>query len=453
MNNYFTVTEAIISVLYTLVGLISIHFVIFAVIGIFVKKKFPKTEEKLKYGIIIPTRNEEAVVANLIDSIYKNEYPSEKLHIFVICHNCTDKTAEMARKAGATVYEYNNPKECTKGFAMSHVVDRINEDYGVDSFDGFFVFDADNVLDSKFISNMNDAFVACDKKSIITSYRSSKNFGHNVMTAMYGLYFAYSCRFESRGRTVTGCTTRVAGTGFLISSEHLRNGWNYYTLSEDTELTADRLLEDVKVVYCEDAIFYDEQPDNCGVMWKQRLRWARGHLTVYMCKCKKMVKSIVTPKKKGGGKYKGSLYDMLIGLTPLCIITAVISVLQNIFFLLAPIFTDSTLWDIYSEFIPNSIGTFIFSYVLLIFSSALVCFLERKRLPQAKLSVKIAAVLVWPAFLLIAAPLQIIALFKKNVGWTPIPHTHATVIDNIKFEDKEKAKVAARAELNAKKVS
>ena len=33
------------------------------------KKKFPHTEQKLKYGIIIPTRNETKVVGNLIDSI------------------------------------------------------------------------------------------------------------------------------------------------------------------------------------------------------------------------------------------------------------------------------------------------------------------------------------------------------------------------------------------------
>ena len=67
--NYFTVTNGIISVLYGIMGLITVHFVLFAIVGIFKRKRFEATDEKLKYGVIIPTRNEEAVVASLIKSI------------------------------------------------------------------------------------------------------------------------------------------------------------------------------------------------------------------------------------------------------------------------------------------------------------------------------------------------------------------------------------------------
>lgn len=54
----------------------------------------------------------------MIKSIRKSDYPQDKLDIFVVAHNCTDKTAEVARAAGAIVYEYNNPNECTMGFAF-----------------------------------------------------------------------------------------------------------------------------------------------------------------------------------------------------------------------------------------------------------------------------------------------------------------------------------------------
>ena len=35
-------------------------------------------------------------------------YPKDKLDIYVMAHNCTDKTAEVSRNLGAIVYEYNN---------------------------------------------------------------------------------------------------------------------------------------------------------------------------------------------------------------------------------------------------------------------------------------------------------------------------------------------------------
>ena len=443
--NYFTVTNAIISVLFGIMGLITAHFVIFALVGIFKRKKFKETDQKLRYGIIIPTRNEETVVASLISSIRAADYPQEKLHIFVVAHNCTDKTAEVARAAGATVYEYNNPDERRKGYAMRYIVDRINTDYGSESFDGFFVFDADNVIDGQYINKMNNAFVACGRKSIITSYRSSKNFGSNVISAMYGLYFAYSCRFESAGRTVLGCSTRVAGTGFLMSSEIIKDGWQYLSLSEDTELTADRLIKGTKVVYCDDAIFYDEQPTTVSVMWNQRLRWAKGHLGVFSMKAAEMIRTLFRGQKKGK-IYRGSLCDILVGLTPLCIVAAAITLLQNIFFLLSPLFGGS-LGDIYPTYLLNTLGTLLSSYGLLLISSTLLYFLERKKLPRARASTVIAAILLWPIFLLVAAPLQIIAPFCKNLAWKQIPHTHATAVENVTRGKKQEKKPVQTAKI------
>ena len=158
-------------------GILVIHYFFFSFLGIFFCKKFPETEQKLKYGCIIPARNEELVVGNLIDSIRKNKYPQDKIDVFVIAHNCTDKTAEIARKKGAIVYEYNNQDEKTMGYAFKYLFKKINDDYGVNNYDGFLLFNADNVLDEKYISKMNDAFIARNKKDVITSFRNSKNFG------------------------------------------------------------------------------------------------------------------------------------------------------------------------------------------------------------------------------------------------------------------------------------
>ncbi len=431
---YFEVTETIISLLYGLMGLLTAHFVFFALVGLFVKKHFSKAEKQLRYGVLISARNEERVVGQLIESIRKNDYPQEKLDIFLIAHNCTDRTAAVARTAGAFVYEYNNSEERTKGLALRYLVDRINADVGTEQYDGFFVFDADNVLDGSYIAKMNDAFVANDCRHMITSYRNSKNFGANVMSAMYGLYFAYSCRFESRGRAVLGCSTRVAGTGFLMPASVLKDGWHYLTLSEDTELTADRLCEDMKVIYCDEAVFYDEQPTTAKVMWNQRLRWAKGHLSVCQTKGKKLIKALVKHPAKGGGRCKWSMYDLLVGLTPLCVIGAVIGILQNLFFFIAPLFTDIAWMDIYPAYLKNTLLTTAVTYLTLIFSSTLLYIVEGKRFPKIKLSLKVASVLLWPAFLLLAAPLQIIAVFKKKVSWIPIPHTNGTAIEHVVLE-------------------
>ncbi|MBR3290543.1 MAG: glycosyltransferase, partial [Clostridia bacterium] len=215
--SYFEIVQLITSILLTALSLVLAHFVIFAVVGAFFRKKYPKTDKINHYGMIIPARNEEKVVAGLIESIRKNNYPQDQLHIFVIAHNCTDKTAEVARAHGATVYEYNNPDECTMGYAFKYLFSCIERDYGTQSFDGFFMFNADNILDTSYVARMNDAFEFYDHGSVITSYRNSKNYGTNLISGLYGMYFSVGCRLESCGRTVLGCSTRVQGTGYLIS--------------------------------------------------------------------------------------------------------------------------------------------------------------------------------------------------------------------------------------------
>lgn len=421
---YLDIVNLIFGVLGGILTALAIHFILFAIVGVFTKKRFPETEEKLKYGLIIPARNEEAVVGKLIESIQKANYPQDKLHIFLIAHNCTDSTAEVGRSLGATVYEYNNPEECTMGYAFRYLFERIKEDYGIDSYDGFFLFNADNIVDENFFSKMNDAFVAEDKKNIITSFRNSKNFGSNTMSACYGLYFAYGCHYESRGRSVLGCSTRVQGTGYVIPKEIVKDGWQYVTLTEDWEFTADRLLQNQKIVYCDEAMFYDEQPLSIKVMIRQRLRWARGHLLVCTTRLKDLFKALFTRKKKGGSTQKGSIYDLSINILPVCVIATAFFLLQAIAVLLAPVFfpAEYNFVDVLLTHLFGVARGFVITYGTIAFSSILLYILEHKRIKGVKIWTRITSVLVFPIFLLMSAPLEICSLFMKNLGWKPIPH-------------------------------
>lgn len=421
---YLDIVNLVFGILGGFLSLLAIHFILFAIVGVFAKKKFPKTDEKLKYGLIIPARNEEAVVGKLIESIQRANYPQDKLHIFLIAHNCTDGTADVGRSLGATVYEYNNPEECTMGYAFRYLFDRISEDYGIDNYDGFFLFNADNIVDENFFDKMNDAFVAEGRKNIITSFRNSKNFGTNTMSACYGLYFAYGCRYESRGRSVIGCSTRVQGTGYVVPRELVKDGWKYVTLTEDWEFTADRVIENQKIVFCDEAMFYDEQPLSIKVMIRQRLRWARGHLLVCTTRLKDLFCSLFKSKKKGGSAHKFSTYDLSINILPVCVIATVFFLLQTVAVLLAPAFfpQEYNFVDVLLTHLFGIARGFVGTYAGLALASILLYILERKRIRKVGILTRITSVLVFPIFLLLSAPLEVCSLFMKNLGWKPIPH-------------------------------
>ncbi|MGN0814371.1 MAG: glycosyltransferase family 2 protein [Candidatus Coproplasma sp.] len=427
---YLEVVDTVFLVLSIIMSVLVAHFAIYFIVGVFAKKKFPKAKKQLKYGIIIPARNEELVVGNLIKSVYKNNYPQDKLQVFVIAHNCTDNTAEIARQLGATVYEYNNPEERTMGYAFRYLFDRIREDFGVENYDGFFLFNADNVLAENYFEKMNDAFVANDCKSVITSFRDSKNFGQNLISALYGIYFMQGCRYESRGRTVVGCSTRVQGTGYVISSEIVKDGWPYVTLTEDWEFSADQVLNGNKIIYCDDAVFYDEQPTDVKIMLRQRLRWAKGHLLVCLTRLKDLIKGLFLPKSKGGAEHKVSTYDISVNVLPICTIGFVIFLLEIICLAIAPVFgyNAAAVWtewliDLAKNAVTYYAGTFLTGVLLII--------LEHKRIPKIKVPLLIAAAFCWPVFLFLSVPIELVCLFMRNVGWKTIPHKNTTTFEQV----------------------
>lgn len=426
--SYSDIVNLIITIITSLLSLLFVHFIFFGFVGLFKHKKYPKTDKKLKYGIIIPARNEEKVIGNLIESIKKNNYPQDKLQIFVIAHNCTDKTAEIARNYGATVYEYNNNNERTKGYAYKYLFDCLNKDYDTLAYDGFFMFDADNILDENYISTMNDAFVYENKQAIISSYRNSKNFGRTLISSLYGVFFLSACRFESRGRTRLGCSTRIQGTGFIINSDIVKKGWPYVTLTEDWEFTADQIIKGNKIKICYDAIFYDEQPTNLKVMFRQRLRWSKGHLLVCITRFNDLIKRLFSKKDKT--KNTGSIYDMFTNILPISVSTFFITILQILLLTLTPIFEPDRVSEVWLHFATGMGTSILVGYCSFFIASILTFILERKHIKDVSLGLKIATCFVWPIFMLINVFIEVVALFK-DVQWHSIPHTDESNFDTL----------------------
>lgn len=107
------------------------------------RQKQGKVQRTHRFAAVICARNEELVIGKLIESLQQQNYPAECLHIFVVADNCTDNTADAARRAGAEVFVRNDTERVGKGHALRYAVDRLRAEYP-DRFDALAVFDADN---------------------------------------------------------------------------------------------------------------------------------------------------------------------------------------------------------------------------------------------------------------------------------------------------------------------
>ena len=232
------------------------------------------------YAALICARNEESVIGELISSLRAQDYPAELLDIYVLADNSTDATARVARQAGAIAFERFNPYQVGKGYALNELFSQIRSRRPLSDYDAFLVFDADNIVDSHFVSAMDRTFA--QGYDVLTSYRNSKNFASSWVSAGYSIWFLREARFLNYPRMKLHTNCAISGTGFLVSSKIIEEngGWPYHLLTEDIQFSTVCATKGWRIGYCDDAILYDEQPVTFSQSWRQRMRWAKGFYQV-----------------------------------------------------------------------------------------------------------------------------------------------------------------------------
>ena len=361
-----------------------------------------------RYAVLICARNEQTVICDLIDSLHAQTYPQDKLKIFVMADNCTDATACVARGAGATVYERFDTAHVGKGYALDALLRNIAHDEP-EGFDGYFVFDADNLLRPDYIERMNETF--SDGNDIITSYRNSKNYGDNWISAGYGLWFLRESKYLNHARTLLGTSCAVSGTGFLFSRRVLEEqggGWPFHLLIEDIEFSVSHILDGYKIALCPEAELFDEQPVTFRQSWRQRMRWSKGYLQVL--------------RQYGGkllaGIFKGSFscYDMSMNILP-AFVLSVLSTVSNLSLLTLQIANGAGAAEA-TLAILQMLGSM---YLTLFVIGAITTATQWKKLHTTAWK-KVLYAFTFPVFMFTYIPISIAALFAK-VEWKPITHS------------------------------
>ncbi len=419
-------------ILFLVIGILTTilfaHQIVYLLVGLLHKPKLFTEAKENRYAVLISARNEENVIGHLLNSINLQTYPMELVDIYVVADNCTDKTAEISRKCGAMVYERFDTEKIGKGYALDFLLDHIKESKGEDFYDGFFVFDADNILEPDFIEQMNLTFSAGYK--IITSYRNSKNYDTNWISSGYAMWFLREARYVNNARMILNTSCAISGTGFLFHRDMLkkRDGWKCYLLTEDIEFTTVNVIDGEKVGYCHKAMLYDEQPETFSQSWTQRLRWARGFLQVFRYHGLKLIGGIFKNKNKF------SCFDLFSVIAPMIFLTMA-SILG--FVISATIHIINSDPAIISDIILGA-SSILGGYLTLFFMGLITVATEWRTI-NATAPRKVLFLFTFPLYMATWIPIGIVALFKK-VEWKPIAHNVSKGIDEMKAQNTKDSK-------------
>ena len=375
-----------------------------------IKEKPLKEDKQHRFMTIIPAHNEEKVVVNLIESLKKLDYPKDLYDIYVIADNCTDKTAEVAKKAGAIVYERFDEAHKTKGHALQwFLAQKIEENA---PYDAFCIFDADNIVDENFLKVMNKKL--CQGEEVVQGYKDIKNPSDSWVSAGYAIFYWTMHRFYHLARYNIGLSPLMNGTGFMVKFDVIKpQGWNTKTLTEDIEFSLKRIIEGKKLGWARDAIVYDEQPVGFKQSWTQRSRSTVGHMQCLKEYTKPLAEAVV--KNKTVMNFDGLLY--MLGTTPMLILTLVLVIVNIV------LFATGAMTGL--DFTIQMLKYIIPTLLVLPFMGLVVLYLEKKPIKPM-----IKGLLTYPIFMGSWLLINIKCLFKRDTEWKKIDH-----VDDKKIED------------------
>lgn len=361
-----------------------------------------------RYAVLICARNEAAVLPKLLESLRAQDYPGV-LDLYVAADNCTDDTARLARKGGATVFERHDLVHVGKGYALNFLLHRIWAEGK--HYDGYLLFDADNLARPDFVRRLDGVFGP--ECPVVAGYRNTKNY-RGWVAAGQGLCFIREVRFLNCPRTLLGFSGNVTGTGFLVSEEILRTagGWPWHCLCEDLEFSTVQMIAGRRIAYCPQAEYFDEQPATLSQSVRQRLRWCKGFLQVMASRGAGLGRAALRGSWSCADLLISRIAQVLFNLLALGF-AAVGAALAG-----GPVLVLAALGRILAC-----------GYLSMLVMAALTTCTEWKRI-QAPAVWKLAGIFTFPLYMATYLPIALVACVRR-VEWTPVAHTRAVSLNQL----------------------
>ncbi len=235
------------------------------------------TDENLpSLDILVAARDEENVIARLVDRLFNLDYPINKLNVYIIDDGSSDKTPLILDRL-------------TKEFDRLKIINRspnagggksgaLNYALRFTHGEWLLVLDADAQLKKDTLIRMFK-FVQEGSWSAVQLRKSVINVSKNFLTSCQSMEMAMDAIFQYGRLSVAG-VSELRGNGQLIKKEVLLEcgSFNEDTVTDDLDLSLRLLLSQSQIGILWDPPVMEEAVDNLRALFAQRQRWAEGGL-------------------------------------------------------------------------------------------------------------------------------------------------------------------------------
>jgi cellulose synthase/poly-beta-1,6-N-acetylglucosamine synthase-like glycosyltransferase len=251
-----------------------------------------ETEAPLpKVSVLVPAHNEELGIGATLETLLPQL--TNKEQVVVIADNCSDKTAEIARRAGATVIERHDTKRRGKGYALDKGL-RFLE---ANPPDVVVVVDADCIVHNGAIDQIA-RMAARRARPVQATYLMERPANPGPKDSVSALAFLVKNLVRLAGLERLGLPCLLTGTGMAfpwsaIANAELASG----NIVEDMQLALDLAIAGYPPVFCQEARVTGCLPRQENAAKQQRTRWEHGQLQTQLTQVPRLLKAFVQQKR------------------------------------------------------------------------------------------------------------------------------------------------------------
>ncbi len=233
------------------------------------------------FTVLLPARDEKAVIYETIHRIWNVNYPKDRLEIRVICHASDSATIAEARRA---IVDLGSEQIQVVTFDAGP----INKPHGLNvglahsSNDIVTVFDAEDDIAPDILQVVNTIMVS-ERVGVVQGGVQLMNFSNHWFALQncleYFFWFKSRLHFHSHVGMIPLGGNTVFFRRFLLDRVH---GWDERCLTEDADigLRLSALGVPIRVFYSPQLVTREETPNSVFQFIRQRTRWHQGFLQV-----------------------------------------------------------------------------------------------------------------------------------------------------------------------------
>lgn len=274
-----------------------------------------KSVPRPKLAVLVPAHNEAQIIGATLETILPQLTEQDRL--VVVADNCTDETADIAKRycnrempvlaqfggtqelapsqsaVNVSVVERHDAERKGKGYALDYGLRFIEKD----APDVVVMIDADCIVHQGAIEQIA-CLAASINRPVQATYLMEQPANPRPKDLVSGLAFMVKNFVRPRGLTRLQLPCLLTGTGMafpwpVVANASLASS----NIVEDMQFSVDLVLTGQTPVFCSNAKFTGRLPQQEQAAKSQRTRWEHGHLQTLKTQVPQLFKAAVHQKR------------------------------------------------------------------------------------------------------------------------------------------------------------